>query len=50
MLDHALRGRGSNRRMHYLVSWKEYSSEHNSWEPIEHLTPDLIQEYEDQFS
>jgi hypothetical protein len=25
ILAHALRGRGSNRRMHYLVSWKGYS-------------------------
>mgnify|MGYP002655140599 CR=1 FL=1 len=35
------------RYMHeWLVKWTGYSSEHNSWEPAKHFTPDLKSELE----
>jgi hypothetical protein len=43
-----LRGRGRNRRMHYLVRWQGYGPEHDSWIPEEEmeLSRELIDEFE----
>ena len=30
----------------WLVKWAGYSSEHNSWEPAKHFTPDLASQLE----
>jgi hypothetical protein len=29
---------------HYLVSWKGYSDEENTWEPIENLNDPILKE------
>jgi hypothetical protein len=44
----ALRGNGRNRRMHYLVRWKGYGPENDSWVPEEDMShaKDLISEFE----
>ena len=43
VLDH--RGSGSSRE--YLVKWKDYSAEHNTWEPAAHLenAPSVLDVY-----
>jgi hypothetical protein len=43
-----LRGRGRNRRTHYLVRWKGYGPEVDSWIPVEEMdhAGDLVSEYE----
>ena len=43
-----MRGRGRNRRMHYLVRWQGYGPEHDSWVPEEEmeLSRELIDEFE----
>ena len=45
VLDHRIRRPGKGRRRRsvheYLVKWKNYSSEHNSWEPARNFTPDM---------
>jgi RNase H-like domain found in reverse transcriptase/Integrase zinc binding domain/Chromo (CHRromatin Organisation MOdifier) domain len=30
---------------HYLIHWKGYQHSEDTWEPEEHLTPDLVKEY-----
>jgi hypothetical protein len=43
-----LRGRGRNRRRHYLVRWKGYGPEVDSWIPAEEMehTATLVEEFE----
>ena len=45
ILDHRVRGRGRNRRTEYLVKWKGYGSNENTWEPDVNLTQAAIQAY-----
>jgi hypothetical protein len=48
ILDHAKRGT----RIRYLVKWKGYDSDDNSWEPADNLLPgaeDLLREYKDRY-
>ena len=47
ILAHRDVGRGKRTKRQYLVKWEGYSDEHNSWEPLRHLTncEDAIQEY-----
>ncbi|KAK4687303.1 hypothetical protein P7C73_g2814, partial [Tremellales sp. Uapishka_1] len=42
ILDHSL----ENGKYTYLVAWKNYGPEHNSWEPDEHLhAPEIVNKY-----
>lgn len=47
ILDHRLVGNGKRRKSQFLVRWKGYGPEHNSWEPEAHLTrcKEAIREY-----
>jgi hypothetical protein len=48
ILESMIRGRKKN--LHYLVRWKGWSPEHDSWIPVSELTHtcDLIDDYERQ--
>ena len=35
-----------NRKLHYLVRWKDFRVEHNSWEPWDNVhAPELVSEF-----
>jgi hypothetical protein len=35
-----------NRKLHYLVKWKDFGPEHNSWEPWDFVhSPDLVADF-----
>jgi hypothetical protein len=38
ILGHRTRGSGSRKKLDYLVKWRSYGPEHNTYEPQEHLT------------
>jgi hypothetical protein len=44
----AMRGRGRQRRLYYLVRWKGYGPEHDSWVPEENManSEELVREFE----
>ena len=46
-VEEILSARKRGRGIQYLVKWKDYGNEENTWEPCHHLdhAPDLIQEF-----
>ena len=32
--------------MYYLIKWKDFGDEHNTWEPKSNLNPEILQEFE----
>ena len=50
-IDEILDSRRFNRTVKYLVSWKGYGPEENTWEPVQHLKncPDKLADYHDKF-
>ena len=32
--------------MYYLIKWKDFGDEHNTWEPKSNLNPEIIQEFQ----
>ncbi|CAI7881651.1 unnamed protein product [Closterium sp. NIES-53] len=45
VLTHHNRQRGRKTVREFLIQWKGYGPEHNSWEPEEHLTEAAVQAY-----
>jgi hypothetical protein len=47
VLDHRLRKYGKRERAEYLIKWKGYGHEHNTWEPERNLTnaSDVLQNF-----
>jgi hypothetical protein len=46
-VEEVLEHRGSGRNMKFLVRWKGYGPEHNTWEPLRHLknASEVLAEY-----
>ena len=42
--------RHRNGNVQFLIKWLGYSNRHNTWEPENHLSPALVQEYFEQSS
>uniref|UniRef100_A0AC35GQH9 Uncharacterized protein n=1 Tax=Panagrolaimus sp. PS1159 TaxID=55785 RepID=A0AC35GQH9_9BILA len=50
-VEKILAKRKRNGKIEYCIKWKDYGSEHNSWEKIDNCDcPDLIKEFEGAFS
>ena len=49
ILRHAIKGRGRRKVTYYLIRWKGYTSEYDTWEPASNLrnSPELLNEYRD---
>ena len=46
VVEEILDSRMMNRKLCYLVKWKDFAVEHNSWEPWDNIhAPDLIAEF-----
>ena len=39
---------GPNAKGEYLIKWEGYPDDQNTWEPVEHLPEDMVQEYLDR--
>jgi hypothetical protein len=48
VLSHRTRKSGRKTIHEYLVQWEGYDATHNSWEPEENLTSDLVQAFKSQ--
>ena len=49
IVEKVLDKRKTRGEIKYLLKWRNYSHEHNSWEPLDNLDcPDLIQEFEEK--
>jgi len=44
-VDNVLQHETVNGKLRYLVHWKGYQHSEDTWEPTEHLTPEIIQHY-----
>ena len=33
-------------KVYYLIKWKDFGDEHNTWEPKSNLNPEIIQEFQ----
>ena len=46
VVEEILDSRMMNRKLRYLVKWKDFAAEHNSWEPWDNVhAPDLVAEF-----
>ena len=46
MVDEILDSKVTNRKLRYLVKWKDFGIEHNLWEPWDDVhAPDLVAEF-----
>jgi len=45
ILSHRTKKSGRRTKHEYLIKWEGYDDTHNSWEPEENLTPDLLTDY-----
>jgi hypothetical protein len=36
------------RKIYFLIKWKDFSNDENSWEPAANIDPELIENYWDQ--
>ena len=41
-----MRARAPPRQWRYLVSWRGYGDEHDTWEPAAHIAPALVAAYD----
>ena len=46
VIEKILNERIEANKKEYLVKWKDYEDEDNTWEPKENLSPEIIEEYE----
>ncbi len=46
-MEEVLEHRGSGKNVKFLVHWKGYGPEHNTWEPQRHLrnAPEVLEKY-----
>lgn len=45
-VEDILKKKVENGTVFYRIKWKGYSTRQNTWEPAHHLSPDLINYYE----
>ena len=44
------RNKDPTKKEQYLVKWKDYGDEHNTWEAKANLTPEMIKEYHQEIN
>ena len=50
LVEQVKKHRHRNRKLEFLIKWFGYSNRQNTWEPEDHLSPTLVQEYFQQSS